>query len=420
MRKYHILLTTIALLTASLASAQVQRDSVKVYFRQGQSVFEPFFNGNVRRLNDFTNRAKALQRDSLVTLDRVMVIASASPEGQAEVNERLAYNRAQNIADYLHQNFTFDQNAFEVYFNDLDWDLFQRLVEEDHYVPMRWELLSLIRERDLKRIKVERFQRTWDYLLDNIFPEMRTTLVVFEYKTAEMREAEARAAQVKAEAEAEAATAEIIRQEETRREEAEREIRGYTPPPLPDDDEDDFDLNLSETQPWSFYIKTNILPWILLDANLGLEFEMGRHLSLSIPVFYTALDWFNVRTKFRVIGTQPELRLWFRDNFSGPFLAAHGTFGYYNISLSNMQFRIQDRDGNTPAYGAGLNFGWKFRLDRHHADRLGLEFSFGGGWLHLDYDAFYNVENGRYSASQVKDYFGPDHAAVSLTYRFGK
>ena len=418
MREYRILLITLALSVAALASAQVQRDSVKVYFRQGQSQFDPFFNGNARRLNDFTNRAKALQRDSEVTLERVMVIASASPEGSAEVNERLAYNRAQKIAEYLHQNFTFDQNAFEVYFNDLDWELFERLVEEDHYVPMRWELLSLIRERDLRRIKVERFQRSWDYLLDNIFPEMRTTLVVFEYKTAEMREAEARAAAEKAQAEAEAIAAEAMRQEELRREEA--ASRSYSPPPLPDDEEDDFDLNLSEAHPWSFYIKTNMLPWVLLDANLGLEFEMGRHLSLSIPVYYSATDWFNVRTKFRLIGTQPELRLWFRGDFSGPFLAAHGTYGYYNVALPGAEFRIQDRDGRTPAYGAGLNLGWKFRLDRNRADRWGLEFSFGGGWLHLDYDRFYNVENGRYADSQVKDYFGPDHASVALTYRFGK
>lgn len=418
MREYRILLITLALSVAALASAQVQRDSVKVYFRQGQSQFDPFFNGNIRRLNDFTNRAKALQRDSEVTLERVMVIASASPEGSAEVNERLAYNRAQKIAEYLHQNFTFDQNAFEVYFNDLDWELFERLVEEDHYVPMRWELLSLIRERDLRRIKVERFQRSWDYLLDNIFPEMRTTLVVFEYKTAEMREAEARAAAEKAQAEAEAIAAEAMRQEEIRREEA--AARSYSPPPLPDDEDDDFDLNLSEAHPWSFYIKTNMLPWVLLDANLGFEFEMGRHLSLSIPVYYSATDWFNVRTKFRLIGTQPELRLWFRGDFSGPFLAAHGTYGYYNVALPGAEFRIQDRDGRTPAYGAGLNLGWKFRLDRNRADRWGLEFSFGGGWLHLDYDCFYNVENGRYAASQVKDYYGPDHASVALTYRFGK
>ena len=417
MRKYHILLTTIALTLATLASAQVERDSVKVYFRQGQSQFEPFYEGNARRLTDFMNKAKILQRDTLVTLDRVRVVATASPEGAAEVNERLAYNRAQRIAEYLHQNLSFDQNSFEVYFNDLDWDLFERLVEADHYVPQRWEILSLIRDRDLKRIKVERFQRAWDYMLDNIFPEMRTTLVVFEYKTAEMREAEARAAAEKAQAEAEA---ERLRQEELRRQEEQQTVRTYTPPPLPDDDEDDFDLDLSEAHPWSWYLKTNFLPWALLDANLGVEFEMGRHLSLSIPVFYTALDWFNVQTKFRLVGTQPELRLWFRDDFSGPFLAAHGTFGYYNVAVPNREFRIQDRDGRTPAYGAGLNIGWKFRLDRKRADRLGLELSFGGGWLHLDYDRFYNVENGRYADSQVKDYFGPDHASVALTYRFGK
>ena len=121
-----------------------------------------------------------------------------------------------------------------------------------------------------------------------------------------------------------------------------------------------------------------------------------------------------------MIGTQPELRLWFRDDFSGPFFAAHGTVGFYNIALESGQYRIQDRDARTPAYGGGLNFGWKFRLDRRHADRWGLEISVGGGYLHLDYDLFYNVENGRYSTSKVQDYFGPDHAALTLTYRIGR
>ena len=414
MRKYHILLTTIALLFAALASAQVQRDSVRVYFRQGKSDFDPFFNGNGRQLNDFINRAKIQQRDTLVSLDRVQVISSASPEGSAEANERLAYNRAQNIAAYLHQNMRFDLNAFEVYFNDMDWGQLQRLVEADHYVPQRWELLALIREKDLPGMKASRYQRGWNYLLDNIFPEMRSTLVVFEYRSADALEAEARAAKERAEAEAEA-----LRQEELRRQE-EQARQSYSPPPLPDDEEDDFSLNLSEAHPWSFYFKTNLLPWAVLDANFALELEMGRHLSLSIPVYFSAFNKLAVRTKCRVLGTQPELRVWFRDNFSGAFIAAHGTYGFYNIALPGMEYRIQDRDGVTPAYGAGLNLGWKFRLDRNRADRLGLEFSVGGGWLHLDYDCFFNVENGRYAASQVKEYYGLDHASVALTYRFGK
>lgn len=416
MRTHHLLLTAIALMVASLASAQVQRDSVKVYFRQGKSDFDPFYEGNARRLTEFTNKAKILQRDSLVTLDRVMVIASSSPEGSPEVNERLAYNRANNIADYLHQSIRFDQNAFEVYFNDLDWKLFERLVEEDHYVPMRRELLGLIRERDLRRIKVERFQRAWDYLLDNIFPEMRSTLVVFEYRTAETRDAEAAAEALRL-----AQEQERIRLEAERRaaeEEAARQTQ-MAPPPLPDDDEE-FSLDLRESHPWSCYIKTNLLGLALLDVNLALEFEMGRHMSVSLPFYYSSWDWFMAQTKFRVVGTQPELRVWFRDNFSGPFIAAHGTVAWYNIALPNAEFRIQDRDGKTPAYGAGLNFGWKFRLDPRRRNRWGIELSVGGGWLHLDYDLFYNVEDGRYAASEVREHFGIDHASIALTYRFGR
>lgn len=397
------LLTTIALTLTSLASAQVLRDSVVVYFAQGKSTFDPFYEGNARRLQEFTNKAKALQRSTDLVIDRVVVESHASPEGSYEVNERLAYSRGQNILAYLRENFRFDENQYEVSFKDMDWALFERLVRDDPYVPKRRELLPLIENRDLTRIKVVRFQHAWDYMLENIFPEMRTTVVYFEYKGAP----------------AEPEPVVVVTPPEPEVEPVE-EVKPVVLPPLPDDDEEFVPLDLSEKRPWSMYIKTNFLPWVLLDANLALEFEMGRHASFSIPVYYSAADWFRPRNKFRVIGTQPELRLWFRDDFSGPFFAAHGTVGFYNIALESGQYRIQDRDARTPAYGGGLNFGWKFRLDRRHADRWGLEISVGGGYLHLDYDLFYNVENGRYSTSKVQDYFGPDHAALTLTYRIGR
>lgn len=398
-----LLTTSLALLFASLASAQVQRDSVQVFFQQGKSEIDPFYKNNSRRLLEAINQAKVLQRDPEVTLDRVVVIAYASPEGAAETNERLAYNRAMNISDYIRQNLRVDENAFEMYFRDMDWNLFERLVREDPYVPMRKELLTLIGDRDLTRIKVVRFQRTWDYLLEDIFPEMRVADVFFEFKTAPVVKEETKPVPVDT-----AKTVETVRPP-------------VVLPPLPDDDEEDFTLpEMSESRPWSMYIKTNFLPWVLLDANIAFEVELGNHLSLSVPIYYSAADWFRVNNKFRVFGTQPEFRLWFRDDFSGPFFALHGTVGFYNIALENLEFRFQDRGGRTPAYGGGFNFGWKFRLDRRRADRWGIELSFGAGYLHLDYDMFYNVENGRYSTSQVKNYFGPDHAALTLTYRFGQ
>lgn len=397
MRRIKLILSTMALFVATLASAQTACDSVKVYFRQGKTEFDPHFSGNGRRFMDFSNKARARQRDTTVTINRIIVHANASPEGAAEVNERIAYNRAQNIAEYLSLTLRFDPSHFEVHYDDLDWALFEKLVREDPYVPMRRELLRLIEERDLRRIKVVRFQPAWDYLLENVFPEMRSTVVVFEYET-----------------KAPVPVAENVTPAPSALEPV------VLPPPLPDDDELDFEYDFSEKWPWSWYIKTNLLPWALLDMNIAVEFEMGRHLSFSLPFYYSAADWFSVQNKFRVMGVQPELRFWFRDNFSGPFLAAHGTLGYYNIALQDKPFRVQDRDGKTPAYGGGFNFGWKFRLDPHGSDRWGLELSVGGGYLNLDYDLFYNVQNGRYSTSEKLDYFGLDHASFALTYRIGK
>ena len=397
-----ILLTAMALGVCALGVAQPQRDSVKVYFQQGKADFDPFYEGNLARLTDFIVKAREVQRDSMVLLDRMQVFATASPEGTREVNERLAHKRAENMAQYLHQILLFDEDAFEVQFDGLDWDVFESLVRADDGIPARDAFLEAMAPRNLGTLKVPRWQKTWDYLLANVFPQMRYSLVVFEYRTAEQLAADAGQPEPVVEEPAPAPRPSV------------------TPPPLPDDDED-FSLELDEDpHEWSWYLKTNLLPWILLDANVGVEFEIGRHFSFSLPVYYSAADWFSVKNKFRVFGTQPELRLWFRDNFSGPFIAAHGTFGWYNVAVSSSEYRYQDRDAHTPSYGAGANVGWKFRLDRFLSDRWGLELSLGGGWLHLDYDQFYNVQNGRYASSAVKDYFGPDHAAVSLTYRFGK
>ena len=401
-RLRHILTLTALLMGMALCpriSAQVQRDSVKIYFRQGKSEVDPLYESNLSRLTEFTDRARALLRDTLVTLQRVRLIATTSPEGLAEVNERLSNARANQVADYLREHFEFDERVFELSFRDVEWELFERMVEEDVRVPMRTELLSLIRARDLKHIKVVRFQRAWDYLLLHCFPEMRATIVVFEYRIAEP--------QLPAEPEVQQAAEPLEEAAPAGTEWAAADVGTGEPERF-------------RPHGWSFYVKTNVLALALLDANLAFEFEIGRHLSFSLPVYYSAWDWFNTQAKFRVLGTQPELRFWFRRDFSGPFIAAHGTFGYYNVALPGWTYRYQDRDGRTPGYGAGGDIGWKFRLDRKRADRWGLELVVGGGWLHLDYDCFYNLDGGRYAASAVREYYGLDHASIAITYRIGR
>ena len=175
-----------------------------------------------------------------------------------------------------------------------------------------------------------------------------------------------------------------------------------------------------EESPWStsWYLKTNFLTYPLnLTANLAVEVEIGRHFSVSVPFYYSALNWFKNNIKFRVAGSQPEVRYWFRRDFTGFYVAAHATFGWYNVAVGG-RYRYQDHATKSPVFGGGINAGYRLPFGN---SRWALEFSLGAGYMPLYYDTFFNVENGALAEEGLwKHYWGPDHAAVTLSFRFGK
>ena len=179
-------------------------------------------------------------------------------------------------------------------------------------------------------------------------------------------------------------------------------------------------VEVKEETPWStsWYLKTNLATYPLLVANLAAEVEIGRHVSISLPVYYTPLNWFRSTVKFRVLGIQPEVRFWFNREFSRFFVGAHATFGWYNIALGG-DYRYQDHATRTPTFGGGVTAGYRVLLDDNA--RWALEFTLGAGYLPLCYDTFYNVENGALAQEALrKNYWGLDNAAITLSYRFGK
>ena len=378
------------LLSGLSAAAQTVQDSVRVYFQQGKAEFDPFFEGNGRRIADFITALRSLQRDSTLTVSEVLIAASASPEGAAEVNERLAYARANAIADYLTERIRFDRSALRIHYTPVDWALLEKCVRSDASVPYADEVLETIGTQEIAALRRLRGGRPWAYLYKHHFAALRQTFVVLSVETRLPELAEEDLPEP---------------EEELYEEPVFARLDTWMPyVPL---------LQLKQGR--GIHLKTNLLTWGLLEANIAVEAELTDHLSLSVPVYYTALDWFNVRTKFRVLGTQPELRWWPLQGFKGPFVAAHGSFGWYNVSWKSSRYRYQDRGTRSPAYGGGINAGWKFHLDRHH--RWGLEFSVGAGYLYLDYDRFWNQANGAWVDSHLKHYWGIDHVAATLSWR---
>ena len=91
-----------------------------------------------------------------------------------------------------------------------------------------------------------------------------------------------------------------------------------------------------------WYLKTNLSTYFLLVPNLAIEWEMGKHFSGSVPIYHCGWDWFRLFNKFRVLGIQPEVRYYLKDNFSGFFGGVHATMAWYNIAMGG-DYRYQDQ-----------------------------------------------------------------------------
>ncbi len=166
-------------------------------------------------------------------------------------------------------------------------------------------------------------------------------------------------------------------------------------------------------------VKTNALMWGLGITNAAVEIDIIPHLSFSIPVNYSAWNYFTETIKFRTIFTQPELRYWIKDNNQGLYVNAHFGVGSYNVAADG-GWRFQDKDGNTPALGGGIGVGYKMNLSKK-SPAWKVEFSLGAGIYSVQYDRFFNTEDtsvGAYYDTVKKVYYGLDGASVSFIYTF--
>ncbi len=169
---------------------------------------------------------------------------------------------------------------------------------------------------------------------------------------------------------------------------------------------------IQPTQHWA--VKTNLLQLGVGIANVGVELPIARQLSVDIPFTYSPYTVAN-SWKMRTLSFQPELRWWLHDQMNGHFVGLHTHVAYYNIA-SDDEDRYQDKDGKTPLWGGGLSYGYALTLK----GRWGMEFTLGLGYAHLNYDIFYNVNNGEKYATETKDYWGLTRAGITLIYKFNK
>ena len=163
------------------------------------------------------------------------------------------------------------------------------------------------------------------------------------------------------------------------------------------------------------YVKTNLLPWLFLQANVAVEFDLGRHWSANLPIVYSGANYGTYSWRFRIFGFQPGVRYWTSPLNQGFFFGAHAGVAWFDFAYGGA-YRYQDHDRHTPAAGGGLSIGYRLPTSANH--RWWLEAEFGLGVYSVHYDRFVNHRHGRLVDSKKTTRFMPDILSLTIGYSF--
>lgn len=343
--------------------------------------------------------------DSITSL---YVAGWASPDGKEAYNIRLSRNRAISAGFYLCQLLGYPMTETLLEGRGENWPLLRQLVAEDKNVPCQPEVLDIIdsdADNDEKELLLRNLRcdaenghgPAWNYLIENIFPSLRSIEINIEYSNGDVISGLL------------SETSSSIERSAVAEQECDSVATPvYTLPTQPEP-------SPAQGSPLHAYVKTNIPAWAMLWTNVAGEVDFARHWSAAVSLYYSGFNYFHSDRKFRTLAVMPEVRYWLRDDNQGFFISPHFGLAWYNCAFGG-ELRYQDHNGNTPAIGGGASLGFRFNISRNR--RWKLEASIGYGIYRLDYDTFLNSHNGALTGRRQRTFYGIDNAAISLCYTF--
>ena len=383
-----------------ILSAQTYTQHFGIRYVINRPEIDTSFLDNADRTDNIRYFLETLRDDSLAVVRRIWFKGTASPDGGLEFNQWLSVNRLRTFSQFVNEYIEVPDSMI-ISSSDIPWDEFRDAVEASD-ITYRDEVLEIIdqgekivpwfnnRHIDARLLKLKKMHNgaAWEELKEPILRDLRYGKATIEYLR----------------------------------------IIPLIPPPI-------HSLSVSELQtptlnPQStaedkeiwiprLHLKTNVVGWVLFSANVAVEVDLTRHLSVALPIYYCGMDWFKSTIKFRNFSIQPELRFWPRrsDN-DGFFVGAHFGLSYYNFAFDG-DYRYQDYRGKTPAIGGGLSVGYRLPISKDK--RWRMEFAIGAGIYPIDYSIFANtpdVRDGAWLDRQQKLYIGLDQTAITFAYSF--
>lgn len=388
---------------------QEKRIEVCVDFRVNKTNLDSSFSDNAIRVQEIISFLQEMRQDSTVRIVEVSFCGAASPEGSYQLNRQLAQGRLSSLEKLVRQEVEIPDSVITRNDSYIPWDILKSLVK-DSELTHKEEVLAILEEEsrlvdyhhpnthiDNRIVKIKQLDegRVWQQINRQFFSSMRNACtVIVTYRDELQTEPEVISQPVEPEVKTESEPAPVVVPE---------------PEPVPE--------IITGTEGWNrqLHVKTNAIGLAMAIANAGVEVDLAPHWSFTLPVYYSAWDYFKSTIKFRTFAVQPEFRYWFSENNHKFFIGAHFGYAQYNIAVDG-NYRYQDHDGKSPALGGGVSVGYRMPISKN--DKWHIEFTLGAGAYRLHYDRFYNVNNGKLMDTHKKTYCGVDNAAVNISYRF--
>ena len=369
--------------------------NIDVHFRFDKYDLVLDYMGNGTSLQKFAHKIDSI---GISNIDSIVIVSQSSPEGAYGHNLVLSRNRANTMLKYIQNRHPELSNRVYVCPDGESWMQLREYVKKDTLLKIatKEKVISIIdadvevehKKRHMEQLPVYR------YLLRTYYPRIRNSrfCIVYHSEMIPIKEQES----------------------DLKTTDYERVLE------VVPDTSKIINNVVPEAEEWTrkLYLKTNAVGLGMAIANMAAEVDLAKHWSFTLPLYYSAWDYFKSTVKFRSFVVQPELRYWTSEANDGFFAGLHAGLAYYNFAFDG-DFRYQDHDGKTPAIGGGVNVG--YRLPFSDDNRWRLEFSLGAGVYPIHYDKFHNtpsVKDGLLKESVKTIYWGVDHVSISFSYSF--
>lgn len=408
--KRYIITLIFLLFGVGVSHSQEKVTEISINFRVNSIVIDSSYLDNVTRLQETIEFLRSIRQDSTINITKITLCGSASPEGNYQLNRKLARGRLSAFEKVIRNEISIADSLISYNDNYIPWEYLKSQVQ-DSELPRKEEIIAIMEEDarlvdynsnsqiDHRILKIRALDggKIWQQMHKLFFERMRNAIAIFVTYKKELLSAEELVVVTEPEPEPEP----IVEVKEEVSEVAVEEA--VVPAPIMDE--------------WTrkLYLKTNAIGLGMAMANIAAEVDLTKHLSFTLPIYYSAWNYFKSTIKFRTFAIQPEVRYWLSENNNGFFAGAHFGLAYYNFAFDG-DYRYQDHNRETPAIGGGISVGYRMPISKNQ--KWHLEFALGAGVYGLHYNKFYNVNNGKFIDSHHKTYWGVDNAAVNLSYRF--